>query len=188
MNRFAVLCFCACSILASATATAATLTVGNATIQRALVEGVFTQNGRWYLQDGVCYVYLESPRTWLADGRVHIEAQLSSQLGVEMSGSCVGTALASKVVMSGRLVGAGTTLALAEVRIDRIENNASGGAVDLLQSMAVTLPPVDVLKTARERLAREGDVPISVDTLQIDSVTTSDTAVTVRFDLGLRAP
>jgi len=169
-------------------AAAATLTVGNATIQRALVEGVFTQNGRWYLQDGVCYVYLDSPRTWLADGRVHIEAQLSSQLGVEMSGSCVGTAFASKIVMSGRLVGAGTTLSLAEVRIDRVENDASGGAVDLLQSLALSLPPVDVLKTARARLADQGEVPISVDSLQIDSVTTSDTAVTVRFDVALRAP
>jgi hypothetical protein len=109
-------------------------------------------------------------------------------LGVEMSGSCVGTAFASKVVMSGRLVGAGTTLSLAEVRFDRIEDNAAGGALDILQSMAVALPPVDVLKTARERLADNGDVPISVDSLQIDSVTTSDTAVTIRFDIGLRAP
>lgn len=188
MNGFRIFCVCAFATLASVSADAVTLTVGNATIQRALVEGVFTQNGRWYLQDGLCYVYLDSPRTWLADGRVHIEAQLSSQLGVEMSGSCVGTAFASKVVMSGRLVGAGTTLSLAEVRIDRIENDASGSAVDLLQSMAVALPPVDVLKTARERLAGEGDVPISVDTLQIDSVATSDTAVTVRFDVGLSAP
>jgi hypothetical protein len=188
MNKFGILCFCGFSILGSASVSAATLTVGNATIQRALVEGVFTQNGRWYLQDGVCYVYLESPRTWLADGRVHIEAQLSSQLGVEMSGSCVGTAFASKVVMSGRLVGAGTTLSLAEVRIDRIENDASGGAVDLLQSMSLSLPPVDVLKAARERLADRDDVPISVDSLQIDSVVASDTAVTVRFDVGLRAP
>jgi hypothetical protein len=188
MNRFGFLCFSTFLILASTSTAAATLTVGTATIQRALVEGVFTQNGRWYLQQGVCYVYLDSPRTWLADGRVHIEAQLSSQLGVEMSGGCVGTTFASKVVMSGRLIGAGTTLSLAEVRIDRIENDASGSAVDLLQSMTVALPPVDVLKVARERLAGESDVPISVDMLQIDSVTTSDTAVTVRFDVGLRAP
>lgn len=188
MNRFGIFCFCTFATLASVSAAAATLTVGNATIQRALVEGVFTQDGRWYLQQGLCYVYLESPRTWLADGRVHIEAQLSSQLGVEMSGSCVGTTFASKVVMSGRLVGAGTILSLAEVRIDRVENDASGGAVDLLQSLALSLPPVDVLKAARERLADEGDVPVSVDSLQIDSVTTSDSAVTVRFDVGLRAP
>src|SRR5512143_3742007 len=118
MNRFGIFCFCTFATLTSVSAAAATLTVGNATIQRALVEGVFTQDGRWYLQQGLCYVYLESPRTWLADGRVHIEAQLSSQLGVEMSGSCVGTTFASKVVMSGRLVGAGTILSLAEVRID----------------------------------------------------------------------
>jgi hypothetical protein len=168
--------------------TAATLTVGTASIQRLFVEGVFNKNGRWYLQDGVCYAYLDSPRTWLAGGRVHIEARLSSLLGVEMSGSCVGNPLASKIEMSGRLVGAGTTLSLADVKIDRIEDQAAGSALDLLQSMVPAPPPVDVLSTIRDRLADSDDVPISVDTLRIDSVTTSDTEVTIQFDFGVRAP
>jgi hypothetical protein len=178
----------AASMVASVPVAAATLTVGKASIQRLFVEGVFNKNGRWYLQDGVCYAYLESPRTWLAGGRVHIEAHLSSQLGVEMGGTCAGNALAAKVEMSGRLVGAGTTLSLADVRVDRIDDAATGSELDVLQALIPAPPPLDVLKAVRDGLADSGEVPISVDKLSIGSVTTSDADVTVQFDFALRAP
>ena len=188
MKRTGIFAICAVWLGVALPAGAATLSVGKATIQRMLVENVFTDNGRWVLQSGLCHVYLESPRSWLAQGRVFVEAQLSAQVGVEMSGQCMGSALASKVVMSGRLTGSGTTVTLAEVRFDRVADDPSGGATDLLQSIAPTLPPVDVLKTIRARLADSGEPPISVDSLQIDSVTTSDTAVAIRFDFGVSAP
>jgi hypothetical protein len=178
----------ALSVAVPAPVVAATLTVGKASIQRLFAEGVFNKNGRWYLQDGVCYAYLESPRSWLAGGRVHIEAHLSSQLGVEMAGSCAGNPLAAMVEMSGRLTGSGTTLSLADVRIDRIDGNATGNALDLLQSIVPAPPPVDVLSTLRERLADSDEVPISVDKLSIESVTTSDAEVTIQFDFAVRAP
>jgi hypothetical protein len=188
VNKRSILVLLALSFAVPLPVAAATLTVGKAGIQRLFVEGVFNKQGRWYLQDGACYAYLESPRTWLAGGRVHIEAHLSSRLGVEMSGSCVGDTLAAKVEMSGRLVGAGTTLSLADVRVDRIDDAAAGSALDLLQSIVPAPPPVDVLRLIRDGLDGAGEVPISVDTLSIDSVTTSDTEVTIRFDVALRAP
>ena len=178
----------ALSVAASMPAAAATLTVGKASIQRLFVEGVFNKNGRWYLQEGACYAYLDSPRTWLAGGRVHIEAKLSSQLGVEMSGNCVGNPLAAKVEMSGRLMGAGTTLSLVEVKIDRIDDAATGSELDVLQALIPAPPQLDVLKTIRERLADSEEVPITVEKLSIDSVTTSDTDVAVQFNFALRAP
>jgi hypothetical protein len=178
----------ALSVVASMPAAAATLTVGKASIQRLFVEGVFNKNGRWYLQEGACYAYLDSPRTWLAGGRVHIEARLSSQLGVEMSGNCVGNPLAAKVEMSGRLMGSGTTLSLVEVKVDRIDDAATGSELDALQALIPAPPPLDVLKTIRERLADSEEVPVTVEKLSIDSVTTSDTEVAVRFDFALRAP
>lgn len=178
----------ALSVVASMSAAAATLTVGKASIQRLFVEGVFNKNGRWYLQEGACYAYLDSPRTWLAGGRVHIEAKLSSQLGVEMSGNCVGNPLAAKVEMSGRLMGAGTTLSLVDVKIDRIDDAATGNELDVLQALIPAPPPLDVLKTIRERLADSEEVPITVEKLSIDSVTTSDTEVAVEFNFAVRAP
>ena len=187
MKPFWLSALVALSAATPVTAAAATLTVGKVTIQNALVENVFNRAGRFYLQDGVCYAYLESPRSWLADGRVVIEAQLRSQLGVEISGQCVGSGLTSKVVMSGRPVGAGTKLKLADVRFDRVDDNPTG-ASDLLQTLAPTLPPIDVLKTIRAGLADAKEARIFVDSLQIDDVTTSDDAVTIRFDTELRAP
>jgi hypothetical protein len=188
MNKQWTVLLLALSVVASVPAAAATLTVGKASIQRLFVEGVFNRNGRWYLQEGACYAYLDSPRTWLAGGRVHIEAKLSSQLGVEMSGSCVGNPLAAKVEMSGRLTGAGTTLSLVEVKVDRIDDAATGSELDVLQALIPAPPPLDVLKTIRDRLADSEDVPITVEKLSIDSVTTSDTDVAVQFDFALKAP
>jgi hypothetical protein len=171
------------------TADAATLTVGAGTIQRLVAERVFSDQGRWHLLEGACYAYLESPRTSLAQGRIVIAAHLSSQLGVEMSGSCVGSAFVSNVVMSGRLAGAGTTLSLTEIRFDRVDDEATRNALDVLQAIVpTTLPPLDVLDTVRKRPVNPNEIPITVDSLQIDSVTTTDKAVTVRFDVGLRAP
>jgi hypothetical protein len=168
---------------------AATLTLGTAAVQKLVAERLFSEQGRWYLLNGTCYAYLESPRTSLAQGRIVIEAHLSSQLGVEMSGSCVGSGFNSKVVMSGRLVGAGSTLTLTEIRFDRVEDDATRSALNLLQSVApTTLPPFDVLAAIRARPVKPDELPITVDTLQIDGVTTSDKAITVRFDFALRAP
>jgi hypothetical protein len=179
----------ALALLPAAELAAATLTVGAATIQQLVAEKVFDKRGRWYLQDGNCYAYLESPRTRLAGGRVIIAAHLTSQLGMEMSDSCLGSAFVSNVVMSGRLVGSGTTLTLTEVRIDGVDDEAARSALELLQSIApTTLPPIDILQTIRSRPADPGELPISVETIQIDSVTTTNEAITVRFDIGLRAP
>jgi hypothetical protein len=169
--------------------TAASLSVGTATLQRLMADNVFNRQDRWYLQDGNCYAYLEAPQIRLAGGRVIIAAHLTSQLGVDMSNSCLGSAFVSNVVMSGRLVGSGTTLTLADIRIDGVEDEAARSALDLLQAIApTTLPPIDILQTIRSRPVEAGEVPIVVDTLQIDTVTTSDQAITIRFDIGLSAP
>jgi hypothetical protein len=183
-----ILLSCFAAALATG-ADAATLTLGTASVQRLVAERLFSDHGRWYLLNGTCYAYLESPRTSLAQGRIVIEAHLSSQLGVEMSGGCVGSSFDSKVVMSGRLVGAGTTLSLTEIRFDRVEDDATRSALNLLQSIApTTLPPFDVLAAIRARSVRPDELPITAETLQIDSVTTSDKAITVRFDFAVRAP
>ena len=90
--------------------------------------------------------------------------------------------------MSGRLVGAGTTLSLADVKVDRIDDAATGSELDVLQALIPAPPPLDVLKAIREGLADSDEVPVTVDKLSIDSVTTSDTEVAVQFDFALRAP
>lgn len=189
MNRSWLIALAALTLAVPPTLAAATLTVGSATVQKLVAERVFDKQGRWFLQDGVCYAYLESPRTRLANGRIVIEAHLSSQLGVEMANGCVGSAFASNVVMSGRLTGAGSTLTLGEIRIDHVDDPTARSALDLLQSIApTTLPPLDILQAIRSRPVDPGELPIAVDRIQIDSVTTTDDAITVRFDTALRAP
>jgi hypothetical protein len=189
MNKLGIIVLFCLTVAIPRPVNAATLTLGIATVQKLVAEQLFSEQGRWYLLKGTCYAYLESPRTWLAQGRIVIEAHLSAQLGVEMQGGCVGSGFASKVVMSGRPTGAGTTVSMTEVKFDRVEDDTTRSALDLLQSIApTTLPPLDILAAIRARPVDPHELPITVDTLQIESVTTSDKSVTVRFDIGLHAP
>ena len=123
-------------------------------------------------------------------GSISTSAQAGALFGLRLlwAIALAATCVAFLVEMSGRLTGTGTTLSLADVRIDRIDGNATGNALDLLQSIVPAPPPVDVLSTLRERLADSDEVPISVDKLSIESVTTSDAEVTIQFDFAVRAP
>src|SRR5262245_39812016 len=188
MNKVRIIVFVA-TFASIAGVNAATLMIGPRSVQEVVVKSVFTDQGRWNLLSGACFARLDSPRTSLAQGRVVVEAHLSAQLGAPMSGSCVGSAFDSKVVVSGKLVGAGTTLTLTEIRFDRVDDEATRSALELLQSVAPTsLPPFDLLAAIRAQKPKVDELPIDVDKLHIDEVATTDTAVTVRFDFALRGP
>jgi hypothetical protein len=88
-----------------------------------------------------------------------------------MAGSCAGNPLAAMVEMSGRLTGTGTTLSLADVKIDRVDDAATGGEFDVLQALDSGSAAARLLKAVRERLAESDEIPISVEKLSIDSVT-----------------
>src|SRR5580700_2809424 len=70
---------------------ASRLAIGPETLQILIEKALFTKQGRWYLLDqGPCYAYLESPKVHLGDGRLYLDAHLSSRVGTVILGSCVG--------------------------------------------------------------------------------------------------
>jgi hypothetical protein len=128
----------------------------------------------------------------LADGRLYLDAHLSSRVGTEAFGSCVGVGFASNLTLSGRAVGSKSTLTLDEVRIDRVEDPATADALNLLQQVAPQALPravsIDVLATARGSPASIVGFSISVSAFQIISVTTQPAGIMVDFALSLNAP
>jgi hypothetical protein len=192
MRRWAALMV---GLLAGATAFAQSsqLAIGASTIQRVISSQLFSTQGRWYLSDnGPCYSFLESPQVRVANGRVYLDAHLSSRIGARLGGNCLGAGFASNVTLSGRLIGHGSTLTLDDVRIESVADGATADVLGLIDQTAPQALPhalsVDVLAVARgQSIAAEG-IPISVNNFQITDVATVASAVVVRFVLSLSAP
>ena len=133
---------------------ASELTVGAQSVQKLVAQQLFDRQGRWYLLDnGPCYMFLESPRTRLSRGRVVLDAHLSSRVGVVVGGNCIGSGFASNVTLSGKPVGKASTLTLDDIRVDNVEDGATAQLVDLLESVTAQALPrtfsLDVLAAVR---------------------------------------
>jgi hypothetical protein len=175
-------------------AAASVLTLGPRSVQTLVTEQLFNRGGRWYLIDegGVCYTYLESPRTHLEIDRLVLSAHLSSRLGQRIGNTCAGADLASNVTVSGKLHGTEHKLILDDIRIDRVDDEATRNALDLaLQLASQSIPraaSIDVLEFVRKQVAAPGDSPVHLDQLRIVNITTRTDALVIQFDLSLSAP
>ena len=178
---------------ANAFSQASQLAIGGASMQRIITDKLFSKQGRWYLsENGPCYAYFESPHVRFDKERIYLDAHLSSRVGARVGGNCIGTAFASDVTLSGKLVGKGSTLTLDGVRIETVADGATANAIGLIDQAALQALPhvfsVDVLAAARGKSGGDGDLPISVDRFLITDVTTQASVVVVRFALSLSAP
>ena len=184
-----LLCVAACMI--SHRSRASELVLGRRAVQAIVASALFKDQGRWYLTKGACYVYLENPKISLANGRLVMNAHLSSRVGLEVGGSCVGTGLASDVQLSGKFVGSGSQLTLQDIKIDNVADDATRQVLDLLQSAAGSSLPravnVDLTQLLRPSIVPGTDIKVSVTSVAIAEVAIEPQNVTVRFDAKLRA-
>jgi hypothetical protein len=189
-SAIASLCVLACWITA---ADASELVVGTKTLQKIITEQLFNKQGRWYLlENGRCYAYLENPHTRLKQDRLLLDAHLSARVGLDVGGNCLGSAFASNVTLSGRLVGKSSTLTLDDIRIDHVDDEATREVFDLIQdAIPQALPRVlklDVLAAVRGTPISTAGVVVSVTQFRIIDVTTQSNAVVIHYDLSLSAP
>jgi hypothetical protein len=172
---------------------ASELSIGAHTIQKMISEQLFNRQGRWYiLDDGPCYAFLESPHTRLQNGRLVLDAHMSSRVGLRIGGNCVGSGFASNVTLSGRLVGKGSTLTIDDIRFDHVDDSAARDVVDLIQNAAPQALPhavnLDVLTYVRGAPMNASGIPVTVKQFRIVDVGTQTDAVVVHFDMSLATP
>ena len=181
-------------LAASAAWPASVLTLGPDSVQALVVGQLFSRAGRWYLidQGAVCYTYLESPRTRLQTGRLVLSAHLSSRIGQRLGGNCIGGDFASNVTLSARLRGGEHTLVLDDIRIDRVDDEATRSALELALQMApqamTRTASIDVQEFIRRQLTASKGPPVRLEHLHLSNVTTRSDAVVMEFDLSLSAP
>jgi hypothetical protein len=173
---------------------ASVLSLGPRIVQTLIAEQLFNRAGRWYLIDdgGVCYTYLESPRTRIESDRLVLSAHLSSRLGQRIGSNCVGADFASHVTLSGKLHASEHTLVLDDIRIDRVDDEATRNALNLALQLAPQAmsraASIDVLEFVRKQVLATGGSPVHLDQLHIVNISTRADAVVIQFDLSLSAP
>lgn len=176
-------------LAAAGGAQAAEIVLEHSAVDKLLAQTLFSNAGRYDLQRGVCFAYLDNPSVELKDGRIRIRSRLSARLGVDLGGSCAGVNLASWTVVSGRPAPNGGSVRLDDLRIDSVDDAAVRLVLEsgLLPAMPRAVE-LDVLKAVRSMLQGSGaQLQTSVDNFQIESVVVSDDRLAVRFNFRLIA-
>lgn len=171
-------------LVASAPADGAEIVLEQSAVQKLVVESLFRDNGRFYLQRGACSAYLDRPAVTLAAGRVVIRSHLSARVGMDFGDSCAGVDLASWATVSGVPSAQGTAVRLADIRIEDVGDANTRVVLD--SGLVPTLPAafeLDVLKAVRAMLqGTNSQLQVDVQALRIDSVSVDDKRLSVRFD------
>jgi len=174
----------AAALISGAPARAAEIVLEPSAVQKLVVESLFRDNGRFYLQRGACSAFLDSPAVTLTAGRVVIRSHLSARLGMDFGDSCAGVDLASWTTVSGVPSAQGTAVRLGDVRIEDVGD--ANTRVVLNSGLVPTLPAafeLDVLKAVRQMLqGTNSQLQVDVQSLHIDSVRVVDNRLSVRFD------
>ena len=177
----------AAALFSTVPARAAEIVLEQSAVQKLVVESLFKDNGRYWLQRGACSAYLDHPAVTLANGRVVIRSHLSARVGMDFGDSCAGVDLASWATVSGEPSAQGTTVRLANIRVEDVGDANTRIVLDA--GLAPTLPgaiDLDVLKAVRSMLlSANSQLQVDVQALNIDSVRVTDNRLVVRFDFRI---
>lgn len=177
----------AATVLSTAPANGAEIVLEQSAVQKLVVESLFKDNGRYYIQRGACSAYLDSPAVTLAGGRVVIRSRLNARLGMDFGDSCAGVDLASWTTVSGEPSAQGTSVRLANIRIEEVGD--ANTRIVLNSGLVPTLPgavELDVLKAVRSMLqSANGQLQVEVLALNIESARVADNKLSVRFDFKI---
>ena len=173
----------------SASVAAAEVVLEHSAVDKLLAQTMFTNNGRHDLVKGPCSAYLDRPSVVIEGGRIRIRSHLTARIGVVDGRSCVGLAIASWTVASGRPVARGASVVLTDLRIDQVDDPNLRLLVE--SGLLAALPraiELDMRQAVRGMLQNNsGQFQAEVDTLIIDSVVAADDKLSIRFDFRLVA-
>ncbi len=173
----------------NARAAAAEIILEHSAVDKLLAQTLFTNNGRYDLVKGPCSAYLDRPSVVIEGGRIRIRSHLTARVGVVDGRSCVGVAIASWTVASGKPVARGNLVVLTDLRIDQVDDPNLRLFVE--SGLLAALPRAiefDVRQAVRGMLqGNSGQFQAEVDTLVIDSVIAVDDRLSIRFDFRLVA-
>jgi len=176
-------------VAALAPAGAAELVLERTAVDRLVRQALFTDQGRYTIQRGPCYAYLDDPSVSLSGGRVYLHARLASFLGVINAGRCVGVPIATKVTISGRPAHEGGVVRLADLQLENVADQSVRALLTsgLLPNVPMAIE-IDVAAAVRDML-KQPNIPYTseLQRLDITSLVAEGDRLGVTFDFKLLA-
>jgi len=172
-------------------ATAAEFVITEEAATRALVDRIFTRDGKYDLSEySRCrFAYLMTPTVRFEGDNVLIRAYFSGQAGADVGGDCVGPKDAFWVAVRGTPTVEGTHISLSNLEI--IESPGSLYRVVLENTLSRVVGPAlryDVEKTLREALKKpNGPYQVRIENLTIGTLVARDNILSANLDFRLIA-
>jgi len=168
---------------------AATLVLDQDAVTAAVTRRLFTNDGRRMLAgtvDSCSHAYAERPAIAFRGGRIVLRMRFAGRAGVNTSGGCVGAADAFFATLSGQPYVQGDTIGIRDVRMEEGKREYR----ELLEPLLRRQLPALLGSNLRQEFARfldasVADFRLDVTLFQLQDVSASDGALTVRFDFAL---
>lgn len=178
------------ALLSLPCAHAAEIVLERSAVERLVQQTLFNDKGRYFMQRGACYSYLEDPAVALAGGRLVLDANLTAFTGVVVNNQCIGVPLKSRVRLSGKPAPQpGGFVRLTELSIDNISD---ANVRALVQQVVLPRIPqaleIDIASQVRSML-KQSNVPYTAELERIDisAVSAENDRLGVVFDFKLIA-
>jgi hypothetical protein len=180
------------AVLVAATAWSAdsTLVIENTAIEKTLREQLFTDKGRFWLNntDACNQSWLESPKVTASGGRLRIGVFFSGRVGAQVGGQCVGGADAFNVTASGKPFFRDGRLGVEDIRIDSLSKEIYRPLLEpVFSSMVPKALDVNLKESVVRLLAgRTAPYVVEIKELVATEVTAEADRVNVRLQFDLR--
>ena len=190
-RRTLLIRFLVIGALASASADAAIITLGQDAVTAAVQRRLFTDKGRRVLAGDVAscnHAYAEQPAVAFRAGRIVLRLRFAGRAGVSSNGRCMGPSDAFAATVSGQPVIEGDTISVRDVRMEEGKQEYRA----LLEPLLRRQLPALIGSNLRGELTRYlessvQDFRMTVREFHLQEVTASDGVLTVRFDFALTA-
>jgi len=177
------------TVMVGAPAGAAEIVLERTAVERLVRQTLFTDQGRYYMQRGACYAYLDDPSVSLSGGRVYLQASLAAFLGMISGTKCAGLPIATKITLSGRPAHQGGVVRLADLRLENVADPSIRALLTsgLLPNVPMAIE-IDVAAAVRSML-KQPNVPYTseLERLDITALVAEGDKLGVKFDFKLLA-
>jgi hypothetical protein len=175
--------------LSAPSARAAEIVLERTAVDRLVRQTLFTDRGRYYMQRGACYAYLDDPAVSLSGGRVYLQSNLAAFLGMPSGAQCVGVPIATRVTLSGRPAHQGGVVRLTDLRLENVADQSVRALLTsgLLPNVPAAIE-IDVAAAVRSML-KQPNIPYTseLERLDITALSAEGDRLGVTFDFKLLA-
>jgi hypothetical protein len=170
---------------------ASEITIEHTAIEKALMEQVYVDRGRFHVMpEAPCqYAYLSSPAVSIAQGRVRLKTRLTGMFGTEVGSQCSGLSDAFDVTVSAEPYFSGESLGLRDVRVEEAGNPVYKPLLQALMTQTVAPALAINLREGLQRMLADARSPYDtvIEQLTVSELKAENNRISARLSFSLMA-